>query len=142
MFKNCTSLEEIKFPSNSNFSTVKYASYLFDSCYKLKEIDLSIFDFKSVQYFDYMFSNCLSLSSLNIENFRTDNAISMKYMFYSLKSLHSLRLPYLNTANCQNNNLRGIFDECDNIVLYVNIDMCENLKSVVPDNVIIENIGE
>ena len=40
----------------------------------------------------YMFNSCFKLQEINLSNFKTDNVTNMEYMFYGCESLDVLNL--------------------------------------------------
>ena len=81
-FENIDRMISISFKPNFNTRKVTNMSSLFNGCFLLKTIDLSIFDTSNVINMDYMFGNCYSLKSLNLSNFDTSNV--KKYVFHAL----------------------------------------------------------
>ena len=103
MFGICHSLESIKFPYYFDTSNVIEMSFMFQDCFNLKTLDLSIFKTHNVKNMDSMFAYCISLETLILsENFKTDNVNNMKEMFEGCYNLKSLDLQYFRTNKVTN----------------------------------------
>jgi surface protein len=85
---------------------------MFQNCYSLTNLDLSVFNTIKVTNIDFMFSDCYNLKTLNLENF--------------------------NTLSC--NNFNNSFDNCTNLEVKLNPKYCENLYPYIPDYVNISNV--
>ena len=83
MFKNCSSLEEVKF-ENLEIET-KYLinmDEMFYGCTNLKSVNFLYFDTDRIKSMERMFYDCTSLNFLNITTFEIkDNAIKYKDIF-------------------------------------------------------------
>ena len=91
MFKNCTSLEELKF----NLMT-KYLinmDEMFYGCDNLKSIDFANFNTDRIKNMDKMFYNCSSLKFLDISKFEISENISIKDIFSGIEQ-HSVNVNY------------------------------------------------
>lgn len=73
LFKNCSSLENVK----CNFNNVSTLYSTFENCKSLKSINL---DFSNLKYDNGIFSGCTSLTSVNLINFKPK---SLSYTFSS-----------------------------------------------------------
>ena len=101
----------IKF-GNSTFSAMPYTlicdsgvtdmSKLFDSCGKLKTLDLSNFDTSNVTNMWYMFTRCEKLTTLNLSNFNTSKVTNMSDLFAYCSNLTTLDLSNFNTSKVTN----------------------------------------
>ena len=109
---------------------------MFESCSELKSLDLSHFSTAKVSDMSFLFNNCTSLENLNIK-FNTDNVKRMDYMFGSCTKLVSLDIRTFNTINC--NNFTNMFENDNNLELYLNPNTCSNLKDKLPEYIIIHN---
>ena len=74
-------------------------SSMFNSCKKLKMLDLSNFDTSKATTIASMLFNCSSLTSLNINNFNTSLAINMSNLFNGCNSLNNLNVKNFKTKN-------------------------------------------
>jgi hypothetical protein len=83
MFKNCSSLEEVKF-ENLEMQT-KYLinmDEMFYGCTNLKSVNFLYFDTDRIKSMERMFYDCTSLNFLNITTFEIkDNTIKFKEIF-------------------------------------------------------------
>jgi len=138
MFKNCYSLTSISL-SKFEISNVNSLSSMFESCGKLTSLDLTHFVTSKVTDMSNMFNNCTSLKTLKL-NFDTKNVQKMPYMFGSCTSLTSLDITMFNTVNCYI--FEGMFDNDKNLNLFVDFDTCSNMKTKIPEYVVIHNKSE
>ena len=112
----------IKF-GNSTFSAMPYTlicdsgvtdmSKLFDSCGKLKTLDLSNFDTSNVTNMWYMFARCEKLTTLNLSNFNTSKVTNMSNLFAYCTNLTTLDLSNFNTSKVTN--MSEMFYFCSNL---------------------------
>ena len=137
-FKNFTFLNQIEGIENLNTENVTSMAYMFSSCNKLAELDVTHFNTANVKNMEYMFECCKGLSSLDVTNFNTANVTNMlamfgrtsltsldvthfntanvkdmTSMFYACKGLTSLDVTNFNTANVTS--MRGMFCNCDKL---------------------------
>ena len=61
LFKKSQKLEKVNFGSNFDTSKVTNMQYLFYSCKRLNEIDLSSFELENLINAEYMFGDCIQL---------------------------------------------------------------------------------
>lgn len=73
MFYNCSSLTGITFGTNSTFEECTNMSYMFYTCEKIKDLDLSMFNNSVVTTMAYMFQYCRALETLDISGISTEN---------------------------------------------------------------------
>ena len=87
MFASCYKLSEINL-SGFNTSKVTNMSNMFLSCSSLKTLDLSSFNTKSVTEMQSMFGWCLELETIIVgENWSTEHVTSSDYMFSGCSSI-------------------------------------------------------
>ena len=87
MFASCYKLSEINL-SGFNTSKVTNMSNMFLSCSSLKTLDLSSFNTKSVTEMQSMFGWCLELETIIVgENWSTEHVTSSDYMFSGCTSI-------------------------------------------------------
>ena len=92
MFQYCTEIEKINL-SSFDTSKVTNMSFMFNKCYKLKEIlGLHTFKTNNVKDMSRMFNECWELESLNLSNFETQNVTDFSYMFNNCNNLKYLNL--------------------------------------------------
>ena len=111
-FKNFTFLNQIEGIENLNTENVTSMAYMFSSCNKLAELDVTHFNTANVKNMEYMFECCKGLSSLDVTNFNTANVTNMLAMF-GRTSLTSLDVTNFNTANVTS--MRDMFCNCDKL---------------------------
>ena len=97
MFDSCTKLKSLDL-SNFDTSNVYSMNDMFYGCSELKSLDLSNFDTSKVESMSGMFCDCSELKSLDLSNFDTSKVKNMKYMFYHCSSLTSLDLSSFNLS--------------------------------------------
>ena len=81
MFQECNELKYLDL-SNFNTSNVNNMEWMFNECFKLKEIKgINKFNTNKVTKMKAMFQNCIELEYLDLYNFNTSNVIDMGWMF-------------------------------------------------------------
>ena len=119
MFQECNELQYLDL-SNFNTENVIDMSYMFNKCYKLKEIKgINKLNTNKVTNMTGMFQECYELENLDLSNFRTDNVNDMGWMFtdcYKLKGIKGLNK--FNTNNVTKMN--SMFQKC-NEILYLDL---------------------
>ena len=108
-FKNFSELMKIEGIENLNTENVTSMAYMFSSCNKLVELDVTHFNTANVKNMKYMFEYCKGLSSLDVTNFNTANVTNMLAMF-GRTSLTSLDVTHFNTANVKD--MTSMFYAC------------------------------
>ena len=108
-FKNFSELMKIEGIENLNTENVTSMAYMFSSCNKLSELDVTHFNTANVKNMEYMFECCKGLSSLDVTNFNTANVTNMLAMF-GRTSLTSLDVTHFNTANVKD--MTSMFYAC------------------------------
>ena len=108
-FKNFSELMKIEGIENLNTENVTSMAYMFSSCNKLAELDVTHFNTANVKNMKYMFDYCIGLSSLDVTNFNTANVTNMLSMF-GRTSLTSLDVTHFNTANVKD--MTSMFYAC------------------------------
>lgn len=100
-FNNFSQLTEIKGIKNLNTSEVRYMSYMFAGCSKLKSVDLTYMNLQNVEDMSYMFYYCLALNTVYLKGLNTYKVKYMNSMFELCKSLKHLDLSSFNTQNVE-----------------------------------------
>lgn len=101
-FNGFLQLTEIKGIKNLNTSEVRYMSYMFAGCSKLKSVDLTYMNLQNVEDMDNMFYYCLILKTVYLKGLNTSNVKNMKSMFELCKSLEHLDLSSFDTQKVKN----------------------------------------
>lgn len=112
-FNNFSQLTEIKGIKNLNTSEVRYMSYMFAGCSKLKSVDLTYMNLQNVEDMDNMFYYCLVLKTIYLKGLNTSNVKNMKSMFELCKSLEHLDLSSFDTQKVKN--FQKMFYECSSL---------------------------
>ncbi len=112
-FKNFSELMKIEGIENLNTENVTSMAYMFSSCNKLAELDVTHFNTANVKNMEYMFECCKGLSSLDVTNFNTANVTNMLAMF-GRTSLISLDVTHFNTENVKN--MSNMFYGCSGLI--------------------------
>lgn len=112
-FNNFSQLTEIKGIKNLNTSEVRYMSYMFAGCSKLKSVDLTYMNLQKVEDMSYMFNYCLVLKTIYLKGLNTSNVKKMNSMFELCKSLKHLDLSSFNTQNVEK--FQRMFYECSSL---------------------------
>lgn len=101
-FNGFSQLTEIKGIKNLNTSEVRYMSYMFAGCSKLKSVDLTYMYSPYVKDMSYMFCDCSSLKTVYLKGLNTSNVENMNNMFERCTSLGYLDLSSFNTQKVKN----------------------------------------
>ncbi len=98
LFRGMTNLTAIHF--NDSFSTknVENMRCMFNSCKKLKKLDLSFFETERVTDMTSMFCYCYSLSELDVSKFNTARVQTMHCTFYACQMLRELDVGSFDTS--------------------------------------------
>ena len=136
MFNKCHKLKEIKGIKNFKNYQLKEILGMFGECNELEFIDLSNFDISNVEDLGWMFNGCYKLKEIKgINNFNTSNVKNMKEMFAGCKALEYLDLSNFKTFNFTD--MTGMFKEChklrqikgiNNFKFYKNIKINDMFK--------------
>lgn len=112
MFNDCQSLTNLDL---SNFDTSKVTSmkWMFGNCLSLTTLDLSSFDTSNATSLNGMFQACLSLETLDLSNFNTNNVTDMSYMFSGCSDLANLDVSNFNTSKVTKMN--SMFGDCSSL---------------------------
>ena len=129
MFCNC---EEIEYLDLFNFDTsnVTDMSFLFNECFKLKEIKgLNKFNTTKVNNMFGMFYNCKEIEYLDLSNFDTSKVANMGEMFYYCVKLKEIK--GINNFNTKKvTKMNGMFSYCKELE---NLDLSNFDSSKVED---------
>ena len=108
-------MQKTNIPELKNLDTryVCNMSYMFFSCEKLKNLNVSHFNTTNVETMFAMFWGCRSLTSLDLINFNTSKVTNMSRMFLSCESLTSLDLSNFNTSKVTN--MSEMFCGCNSL---------------------------
>lgn len=112
-FTYMTQLETIEHIEYLHTDNVEDMNCMFDSCYVLRDLDVSHFVTAKVTNMQCMFNRCEALTSLNLSNFNTSSCTFMRGMFYDCKGLTSLDLSSFNTSN--NTSTEYMFQLCSSL---------------------------
>ena len=105
-------------------------SYMFNKCYKLKEIKgINIFNTQNVTLMNSMFQCCEKLTSLNVTNFNTSNVNDMSFMFNQCHLLKEI-IGINNFDSINVTNMKAMFNECNSLI---SLDLKNFLTSKVND---------
>ena len=119
MFNQCHKLKEIKGINKFKTKKVTNMCSMFQECEELELLDLSNFDTSNVFDMSYMFNNCYKLKEIKgINKFNTINVNNMKAMFNSCYELEYLDLSNFDTS--ETSNMAFMFHSC-NKLKYLNI---------------------
>ena len=112
MFCSCEKLKNLNV-SHFNTTNVETMLAMFADCQSLKSLDLSNFNTLNVTNMSSMFADCQSLKSLDLSNFNTSKVTNMSQMFSGCDSLTSLDLSNFNTSNVTD--MSSMFAGCENL---------------------------
>ena len=104
LFEDCSNLISIDF-SNFESKNVNNMSFMFNECYKLKEIKgIDKLDTSNVNNMSTMFQECYEIEYLDLSNYNTENVKDISWMFNKCHKLKLLNL--LNfSINCETKNM-------------------------------------
>ena len=113
---------------------------MFKNCKNIQSLDLSNFETDTIRNTQEMFFNCSSLTSLDLSKLITTSVTNMTQMFYDTSNLQDLDIRNFDTHNCID--FDKMFDVCyENMTLTINKKNCQNIMSIIPDTVIINDIN-
>ena len=112
-FTYMTQLETIEHIEYLHTDNVESMAAMFDSCYVLRDLDVSHFVTAKVKNMECMFNRCEALTSLNLSNFNTSSCTFMRGMFYDCKGLTRLDLTNFNTL--KNTSTECMFELCSSL---------------------------
>ena len=96
--------------ANLDTSNVTNMNYMFSSCDRLANLDLSSFNTSNVTNMISMFNDCVKLTTLDLTNFDTSKVTSMGNMFYNCQKLTTLDLTNFDTSKVTN--MGSMFNNC------------------------------
>lgn len=110
------------------------ASYMFDGCRNLTEVDFDEFDTSQITDMTRMFCDCYGLKSLDLSGFDTENVTGMTGMFHGCKQLETLDLSGFDMGKTDAERVWGMephvdkladmFVECPNLsVIYAPVNL-------------------
>ena len=109
MFSSCDRLANLDL-SSFNTSNVTNMISMFNDCVKLTTLDLTNFDTSKVTSMGNMFYNCQKLTTLDLTNFDTSKVTNMGSMFYNCQKLTTLDLTNFDTSKVTN--MGSMFNNC------------------------------
>ena len=111
MFQGCKELEYLDL-SSFNTENVTDMGWMFNKCYKLKEIKgINKFITNKLTNMKIMFANCNQLEYIDLSSFNTENVTDISCMFSECHKLKEIKgLNQFNTDKVKN--IYGIFNEC------------------------------
>lgn len=113
LFKDLTSLKNIKNLNLLNTSRCVSMRSMFSSCESLENIDLSQLNTENAIDFSYMFENCMSLTSLDLTTFKTDNVSDISHMFDGCSKLETIKFPSFSEPSITH--MDYTFDDCTSL---------------------------
>ena len=132
MFNQCYKLKEIKGINNFNTSKVTNMEFMFSQCFELKYLDLTNFNTSNVTSMYGMFNKCYKLKEIKgINNFNTSKVTNMKVMFNECKELVFIDLSNFNTSNVTN--MEFMFYACNKLQQIKGIDNFNISKVIYKD---------
>ena len=140
MFNKCDSLKKIK--GINSFITNKVTDFeaMFQGCEEYEYLDLSNFDTSNATNMSWMFNICYKLKEIKgINNFSTNKVTNMKAMFQGCIKLEFLNLSNFDTSNVTDMSL--MFKECNNLKEIKGINNF-NLNKVVDKKAMFQNCKE
>jgi len=140
MFNQCNKLKKIKGINIFNTSKVTDFEAMFQGCREYEYLDLSNFDTSNATNMSWMFNICYKLKEIKgINNFSTNKVTNMKAMFQGCIKLEFLNLSNFDTSNVTDMSL--MFKECNNLKEIKGINNF-NLNKVVDKKAMFQNCKE
>ena len=102
LFSYCISMNSVYFGDAFHTDYVTNMSNMFESCYRLTELDLGSWDTSNVTSMYKMFSSCRNLTSLNIGTWDIANVTTIESMFNGCSKLTALDTREWDTSNITN----------------------------------------
>jgi surface protein len=130
MFLRCTNLTEIIFNNNTKTDSLVNASYIFEDCFSLKNINMKIFNANNILRFSYTFHNCYSLEEIDFSNFETKNLVQLNNTFNNCSSLKKIEIKF-NTSKLES--ISKIFYNCTSLTS-VDISTIRTDKMLIADS--------
>ena len=125
MFENCHVAESITLGKAFDTKKVKNMAEMFDGCFNITELDLSMFNTFIVNNMSSMFYKCTKLKTLDLSSFNTVSVSTMAKMFEDCHELESLDLSSFSAKN--NTNVSDMFVNCNKLAnLSVTSELIEN----------------
>lgn len=94
-----------------NVTGMTDASYMFEWCYNMTDVDLKGLDTSTITNMSNMFHDCTNKNlNINVSGFNTQSVTDMSYMFGDCKYLQNLDLSSFNTNNVKS--MAGMFSGC------------------------------
>ena len=103
MFDGCTSITDIRFPSEFNATSLESASYAFNGCEALQTADISMWNLPQIKTLDNLFQGCTHLTQVTWPSAETTG-----YSYVNTSALQAT--PTRTLAN-----INGMFGGCDNL---------------------------
>ena len=97
-FYDCNQVEYIEGLENIDTSNCTDLTSLFDSCTKLKSVDVSHFDTSNVTSMKAMFSACSNITKIDVSNFDTSNVTMMNWMLAKCPKVDYVDLSCFDTS--------------------------------------------
>ncbi len=131
--------ETISFNNSYDTSNMTNMSYMFDSFYWVKNIDLSSFNTSNVTNMAGMFSGCESLEYIDLSSFDTSNVTDMNGMFLYNTALKSLDLSAFNLKSDVNTSYMFFqVDSLENNLIVVNEESKSLYKNHMGDMCLVD----
>ena len=114
MFKSCSNIKSIIFPTNEKSTSIQYIKNIFYGCGKLTSIDLSGLTFTKTNDISSLFEGCSNLETIALPKDEKANGIeNFNKMFYGCSKLTSIDLSNISFVNAKK--LNYIFNGCVNL---------------------------
>ena len=136
LFLNCHKLRSITFPNGERWDTSegKLMRSMFEGCWDLTSLSLTIFKTQEVTLMNNMFKDCSKLEKLEL-NFNTKNVNKMDEMFSNVTSLRNLDLSSFDTSNVDS--AKDIWKGITELTLIIDEDKNGNILADKPEGIVI-----
>lgn len=111
LFQSCTATSmDLK---GLDVSNVENASYMFQNCTKLENVDVSNWNTSHMQNLEGLFYYCTSLKQADLNSWNISNATNLKATFYRCQQLVELKIDKWDVSKVKS--FASIFGYCSNI---------------------------
>jgi surface protein len=131
MFFNCSSLIEIKFPTEEKAKNIKDFQGMFFYCQSLTSIDLSNFSFVKAKDISGLFLYCSSLENIILpKNEIATNIEDISFMFTACNKLRTIDLSGISLTNVKD--IRYIFTYCTSLesIIFANDESINKIEKM------------
>ena len=130
LFRTFGELTDIVGWENLDMSQITDISNMFNSCYSLKNVDLSSFHTENVTNMKGLFAACFSLENVDLSHFNTSNVKNAVGMFGGCQSLKTIDLSnFVFNSSDPTSEYYALFENCTSLeTVRMGSLKCKNIK--------------